>query len=72
MSSELFVNGTLIGTAASGDFTDKNTGCVTVQTGQTAKVPLRLAEEYSGNFEVRVHDPEVHEFFLHLGFISKI
>ena len=54
----LGADGEVVGTAASGDFTDKNTGYVTLQTGRTAKIPLRLAEEFSGTFEVRARDPD--------------
>jgi hypothetical protein len=54
--------GEIIGTAASSDFTDKNTGYVALKTGQTAKIPLRLAEEFNGNFEVRAQDPETNKY----------
>lgn len=55
-------SGEIVGTAASGDFTDKNTGYVTLRTGQTAKVPLKLAENFNGPFEVRAQDPETNKF----------
>lgn len=54
--------GDVVGTAASGDHTDKNTGYVTLQTGQTAKIPLLLAEEFNGTLEVRAQDPETGKY----------
>lgn len=54
--------GEIVGTAASGENTDKNTGYVTVQTGQTAKIPLRLADDFNGTLEVRAQDPDTGKF----------
>lgn len=55
--------GEVVGTAASSDYTDKNTGYVALPTGKTAKIPLRLSEEFSGEFEVRAQDPDTGKFF---------
>ena len=55
-------SGQVIGSAASSDFTDKNTGYITLQTGQTAKIPLKLVEEFHGAFEVRAQDPETNKY----------
>jgi hypothetical protein len=54
--------GEVVGTAASSDYTDKNTGYVTVQTGQSAKIPLKLAEDFNGSFEVRAQDPDTNKY----------
>lgn len=55
-------DGEVVGTAATGEHTDKNTGYVMLQTGQTAKIPLRLAEEFTGTFEVRAQDPDTGKY----------
>jgi len=55
-------SGEAIGTAASGASTDKNTGYVTLETGQTAKVPLKLDEAFNGAFEVRAQDPDTNKY----------
>jgi hypothetical protein len=55
-------SGEIVGAAASSDFTDKNTGYVSLRTGQTAKIPLRLAEEFNGSFEVRAQDTETNKY----------
>jgi hypothetical protein len=55
-------SGEIVGSAASSDFTDKNTGHVSLRTGQTAKIPLRLAEEFNGAFEVRAQDTETNKY----------
>ena len=52
----------LIGTAASGTYTDKNTGYVTIRTGQTAKIPLKLSESFNGSFKVYAQDPETNKY----------
>lgn len=55
-------SGEIVGTAASGDHTDKNTGYVALQTGQTAKIPLRLADDFNGTLEVRAQDPDTGKY----------
>ena len=63
------VTGDVVGTAGSSEKTDKNTGYVMMQTGQTAKIPLRLDDSFNGAFEVRAQDPETGKF---LGDVVKL
>ena len=62
-------SGDIVGTAGSSEKTDKNTGYVMMQTGQTAKIPLRLDDSFNGAFEVRAQDPETGKF---LGDVVKL
>ena len=54
-------SGETIGSAASSAYTDKNTGYITLEKG-TAKIPLKLADEFNGKFEVRAQDPETNKY----------
>jgi hypothetical protein len=51
-------NETVVGEAASCAYVDPATGVVKLKTGQAAKVPLRIVEDFTGLMEVRAVDAE--------------
>jgi hypothetical protein len=50
--------GRIVGEPASSEFVNPATGNVRVTPGQALKVPLKMNEDFTGTFELRVIDPE--------------
>ncbi len=59
-------SGNLVGAAAGGQTVNPATGCVRIKSGEVIPVILKMDDEFTGSFKVRVLDPSTGVQFAEL------
>lgn len=54
---EAYAGDNVVGEVAACDFLNPETNLLTIKTGSAVKVPLKMLDDFQGDFQVRAFDP---------------